>query len=98
RGAPERARALDGVLPRLWRGAALVRGLRRRAGGYVLGVRRPHAPQLPLVRGAVLVDVRRRLRGVRREAPGAGAVGHENPSREEPLMGPFDYDRYLVDQ
>ena len=36
-------------------------------------LRRRDAPPLPVVRGAVLVDVRGRLRGVRREAARAGA-------------------------
>src|SRR5512140_3819519 len=98
RGAPQRARPLDGVLPRLWGGAPLVRGLRVRGAGDVL-VRRPDPAPVPRVRGAVLVDVRGRLRGVRVAASGARAARHADPpGARRPLMGPFDYDRYRVDQ
>src|SRR4029079_9991003 len=32
------------------------------------------------------------------EAPRAGAAGDAHPARGKALVGPFDYDRYLVDQ
>ena len=59
-------------------------------------VRRPDPPPLPGVRGAVLVDVRRRLRGVRRAAPRSRAARHAHSEGRQ--VGPFEYDRYLVDQ
>jgi hypothetical protein len=59
-------------------------------------VRRSDAPPLPLVRRAVLVDLRGRLRGLRGAAPRPGAARDAHPEGGE--IGPFDYDRYLVDQ
>src|SRR6266568_1306795 len=61
-GAPQRARTLDGVLPRLRRRAPVVPRLRVGGARAVL-VRRPHPPPLPSLRRALLVDLRRRLRG-----------------------------------
>ena len=59
-------------------------------------LRRANAAPLPVLRGPVLVHVRRRLRGVRRPAAGAGASRHAH--QEGGQVGPFEFDCYLVDQ
>src|SRR5206468_403319 len=53
RGAPQRARALDGLLPRLRRRSPLVRGLRGGGAGNVL-LRRADASPLPCLRRSLL--------------------------------------------
>jgi hypothetical protein len=59
-------------------------------------LRRNDPPALPRVRRAVLLDLRGRVRGVRRAAAGARVSRHAHPEGRQ--IGPFDYDRYLVDQ
>src|SRR5262249_41279020 len=80
RGAPEGPRRLDRYLPPLRRGAAVVRGVRVGAPGRVPRVRRRGDPPLPGVRGAVLVDLRGRLRAGRRGATRAGALRRADPA------------------
>ena len=63
----------------LRRCAALVRGVRGRAVPDVPDLRRRDAAPLPGLHGALLVDVRGRLRGVRREAPRARAARDADP-------------------
>jgi len=59
-------------------------------------LRRRDPQALPGVCGTVLVDVCGRVRGVRRAAARPGAPRHAHQKGRE--IGPFDYDRYLVDQ
>jgi hypothetical protein len=59
-------------------------------------VRGPDAPALPGLRSPVLLHVRGRVRGVRCPATRAGASRHAH--QEGGDVGPFEFDRYLVDQ
>src|SRR6476469_509042 len=79
-GAAERARALERVLPAVRRRPPLVRGIRGRACPGVRDLRRQDAASLPCLRGAVLVDLRDRVRGVRRRPPRARAPRHAHPA------------------
>lgn len=59
-------------------------------------VRRADLAALPVLRRPVLVDLRRGVRGLRHTAAGSRAPRHAH--QEGRQIGPFDYDRYLVDQ
>src|SRR6476646_3649103 len=102
RGAPKRARPLVGVLPRVRGGAAVVRRARGRGAGHLL-LRRQDAPPLPGLRRAVLLDVRRRLRELRRPAPPPRAPRHAHPqagalgpARQKPKLGAIAENRMSV--
>ena len=81
-GAPEDARRLGRVLPRLRAHAPLLRGARGGAAGGLPAVRRRAAPPLPRLRRALPVGVRGRVRGVRRRgAPPSSSAAIRKPGR-----------------
>src|SRR5436190_23795513 len=79
RGAPEDARRLGRVLPRLRVRPALLRGVRGRAAVRVPAVQRGDAGALPGVRRSLQLGIRGRVRGLRRGASAARAVRGADP-------------------
>src|SRR5918995_311057 len=79
RGAPQDARRLGHLLPRLRPRSALFRRERGRAPAHLPDLRRRDATPLPRLRSAVQLGLRRRVRGVRLRAPLSRAVRHAHP-------------------